>query len=838
METLTEVFSERFFMPHGHCYLWTPSLVWIEVISNALIGVSYVVISALLAMMVARIRDIPFKAVYVAFGVFIVSCGFTHFIDVLVIWSPRYWLDASVRVVTALASVGTAAMLPRFLPQVVRLVTSVQRMRNQGIALEAAVNDLSTLYQQARELDQLKTNFFANVSHELRTPLTLILAPVDDLLRSGRIEGEDKESLELVQRNARSLLGHVNNLLDLSKLDAGMIKPDYSAIDLVQLTRTTAAHFDGLVRDKQLKFSLTMPQQLLARIDGEKIGRVLLNLLSNAFKFTPRGGTIVVELTRRTDKTKDKSELAVLTVRDSGEGVPEAEREQVFERFQQGGAGSTRSAQGTGLGLSIVREFVRLHGGEARIDSAPEGGALFEITLPLVPSLGKTGPALPDSASDAAQAAERSAAREPAQLDASAVMLEPALQQSPAVGAREEGEGPLVLVVEDNPDMRLLLTRTLRTAYRVVSAEDGEQGLTTANTLKPDLILSDVMMPKLNGEQLVHAVRATKDLDAVPILLLTAKADDALRARILEMGAQDYLLKPFSRDELMARVKNLITIKRTRDLLQTEVEAQRGDVETLSRDVVLRKRELERALSDAREARKAAESASRAKSDFLSLVSHELRTPIASIELQLDRLLRGTAGVVSEQQLSILARIGRSSSRLLDMVEALLEFARVESGRLTVQRTQIDVVAAVREVVEELKPRAESKSVQLLLSAQSDVLLVETDIRLLRLIVVNLIDNAIKYTDEGQIDVTLGSSAQGVLLRVIDTGRGIDVAHQELIFQPFEQLEPVRNKRERGVGLGLTLVRSVAHALGAQVSMESHEGAGTAFTVTLHSPNA
>jgi signal transduction histidine kinase len=842
METLTEVFSERFFMPHGHCYLWTPSLVWIEVISNGLIGISYVVISAMLAVMVARIRDIPFKAVYVAFGVFIISCGFTHFIDVLVIWSPRYWLDASVRMVTALASVGTAAMLPRFLPQVVRLVTSVQRMRSQGVALEAAVNDLSTLYQQARDLDQLKTNFFANVSHELRTPLTLILAPVDDVLRSGRLGGEDKESLELVQRNARSLLAHVNNLLDLSKLDAGMVKPDYSAIDLVQLTRTTAAHFDGLVRDKQLKFSLTMPQQLLVRVDGDKIGRVLLNLLSNAFKFTPRGGTIVVELSRRAGNGKDKSELAVLTVRDSGEGVPEAEREQVFQRFQQGGSGSARTAQGTGLGLSIVREFVRLHGGEARIDGAPEGGALFEITLPLVPSLLKTSPALPDLASDTAQSATHDSlvplGRGAAYLDAPVTSLEPVQAQSSDGGAQAQVEGPLVLVVEDNPDMRLLLTRTLRTAYRVVSAEDGEQGLTAANTLKPDLILSDVMMPKLNGEQLVHAVRATKDLDAVPILLLTAKADDALRARILEMGAQDYLLKPFSRDELLARVKNLVTIKRTRDLLQTEVEAQRGDVETLSRDVVLRKRELERALSDAREARKAAESASRAKSDFLSLVSHELRTPIASIELQLDRLLRGTAGVVSEQQLSILARIGRSSSRLLDMVEALLEFARVESGRLTVQRTRVDVVAAVREVVEELRPRAESKSVQLLLTVQSDVLLVETDMRLLRLIVVNLIDNAIKYTDEGRIDVTLGSSGQGVLLRVIDTGRGIDVAHQELIFQPFEQLDPVRSKRERGVGLGLTLVRSVAHALGAQVRVESHEGAGTAFTVTLHSPNA
>jgi signal transduction histidine kinase len=855
MQSLTELFSERLFMPHGHCYLWTPSLVWLQVLSNALIGLSYVAISATLALLVVRVRDLPFKPVYAAFGVFIISCGFTHFMDIWVIWSPRYWLDGGVRLITALASVGTAAVLPLLFPHAIRLVNGMQRMRRQGVALEAALNDLSTMYSRARELDQLKSTFFTNVSHELRTPLTLILAPVEELLGSPRLSDEERESLRVVQRNAHSLLAHVNNLLDLDKLDAGKLEPDYRDTDLAELVRSAAANFDSVARERRLRFQVNAPAQLQAQIDPDKIRRVVLNLLSNAIKFTPAGGAIVVELSYAPQAAGKTPDCVLLSVRDSGPGVAAPQRERIFERFGQVATANSSALGGTGLGLSIVREFARLHSGEVRVDLAPEGGAWFEVSLPLrapegasLRGNGQVAELTPHSASlPAPTTPSPSLAGVHARLDAALRLSPPPAAAEPGTAQLDAGTGealagegpaddekrPLVLVVEDNADMRALLMRTLESRYRVASAADGELGLAMARELAPDLILSDLMMPKLGGEELVRALRANPALDATPILLLSAKTEHGLRARVLEHGAQDYLLKPFSRDELMARVKNMITIKRTHDLLQSAAEAKQHDVEQLSREVVLRKRELELALADAREARQHAELASGAKSDFLSLVSHELRTPIASIELQLDRLRRGVAGALGEQQIEVLARVRRSAGRLRDLVESLLEFARIEAGRVDVRRSQVDLIKEMREVVEELKPRAESKSIVLEFESELASLSMETDPHLLRLIAVNLVDNAIKYTDKGRIDVRVEQSARGALLRVVDTGRGIDPAHRERIFQPFEQLDDVRSKGGPGVGLGLTLVQNIARVLHADVSLESVRGSGSTFTVTL-----
>ena len=408
--------------------------------------------------------------------------------------------------------------------------------------LKTANDELARLYEKTRELDELKTHFFANVSHELRTPLTLILGPLERLLKGGDLEAETRHSLLLAQRNARLLLQHVNDLLDISRLEAGHMQVRYTRTDLAALTRLTASHFDTLAADRRIHYEVQAPEALAAQVDGEKVRRILLNLLSNAFKFTPGGGSITVALECAADRAR-------ISVRDNGPGVPATLRESVFERFRQGDEGTARQHGGTGLGLAIVREFAELHGGKAVVTETPGGGALFDLDLPLA---APAGSAVHDD--DAAPDKEtiRQALEE----------LQPAAAPFSDRRADARTPAPTVLVVEDNPDMNAFLTDCLGRQYRVMSARNGTEGLAMALAEPPDLVLSDVMMPGMSGDRMVEELRRHPALEGVPIVMLTAKADDELRIRLLRHGVQDYIFKPFSVDEVLARVGNLLAERR------------------------------------------------------------------------------------------------------------------------------------------------------------------------------------------------------------------------------------------------------------------------------------
>jgi signal transduction histidine kinase len=829
MGTLSSFWSEQPFMPHGHCYLWTPSLVFLQVTTNALIGLAYVAISLTLVEFRRRVEPLPFRFVYLAFGVFIVACGFTHFMDVCVIWRPLYWIDAALRALTAVASVGTAAVLPQYVPKAVKLAQGMRRVRREGVELEAALNDLSTLYRSARELDEQKTNFFANASHELRTPLTLILTPLASLVGRGDLPPDAQRELAGVLRHARLLSSLVDDLLDIQKLDAGKLAPSYRSTDLRELVRETAAHFESISRERRVTFSLQLPVAVPAQIDAEKIRRVLLNLLSNAFKFTPPGGAVDVELTLAPNSSAASAmHEACLRVRDTGPGIPELERARLFERFSQGNA-VARGAVGTGLGLSIVRELVQLHGGSVELKRTDSAGAAFVVRLPL--SRGMPSEPAQDRALPPLTAAELEITRAPS--CATSVLTDETAEAADAASAGS-AERPRVLVVEDNAEMRRLVVGILAARYRVIEAEDGERALRHLHDHEPDLIVSDLMMPKLDGEQLLRAVRAVSAYDGLPILLLTAKADEEFRARILRSGVQDYLLKPFEREELLARVHNLVSMRRAHVLLQREVAAQQADTELLTRAVLEQKRQLEAALSLVSAAREEAEAASRQKSDFLSLVSHELRTPLTSIRLQLARLTRGLTGPISPKQADVVDKIARSGTRLSELVESLLQFGRIESGRLVPEKTLLDLSSLAHDVVDELCARAEAKALTMRVECSADRMPLASDPALVRLIMVNLCDNAIKYTNQGEIVIAVERSPAGAArISIRDTGPGIASAAQERVFQPFVQLEDVRHKRGTGVGLGLSLVRRIAAALGAEVSLDSAEGSGSRFTVTF-----
>jgi PAS domain S-box-containing protein len=235
--------------------------------------------------------------------------------------------------------------------------------------------ELRRLYERLRDFDRLRSQFFANVSHELRTPLALILGPVRRRLEAGGLADEGRHDLEVVERNARTLLRHVNDLLDLSKLEAGQMQARYAGVDLARLARFVASHFDVLAEERAVRFSVEAPESLPARVDPPKVQRVLLNLLSNAFKFTPEGGAIRLCLHHEAGR-------AVFVVEDTGPGVPPAQREAIFERFRQVEGGTARRHGGTGLGLAIVKEFATLHDGDVRVGESPGGGAAFTVEVP------------------------------------------------------------------------------------------------------------------------------------------------------------------------------------------------------------------------------------------------------------------------------------------------------------------------------------------------------------------------------------------------------------------------------------------------------------------------
>jgi len=396
--------------------------------------------------------------------------------------------------------------------------------------------ELDQLYQRTRELDDLKTRFFANVSHELRTPLTLILGPLQQWMSSPRLSETEHQQLQVMLRNARFLQRQVDDLLDIAKLDAGQAKVHYAKVDLARVVRLLASHFESAAADRQIRFEVHAPPVLWAQVDTEKCERIVLNLLSNAFKFIPDAGMISLSLAA-------EDETAVVRVGDSGPGIPEDLRAVVFERFRRLFEVPVQGAQGTGLGLAIVKEFASLHGGTVTVDQAPEGGARFSVRLPLLAPEGTlVGPERPGlSHAPAPQGPPL-----PARMGR--------LETSKVIAA----DSPLLLVIEDNPDMSAFLAEILTDPYRVIQAMDGVSGLQMAQEQQPDLILSDVMMPGMSGEQLVSALRTHPELDDTPIVMLTAKADDGLRSRLLQQGVQDFVPKPFSVDELRARVAGLL----------------------------------------------------------------------------------------------------------------------------------------------------------------------------------------------------------------------------------------------------------------------------------------
>jgi signal transduction histidine kinase len=335
----------------------------------------------------------------------------------------------------------------------------------------------------------------------------------------------------------------------------------------------------------------------------------------------------------------------------------------------------------------------------------------------------------------------------------------------------------------------------------------------------------------MSGDQFIQALRNSPELDDTPVLLLSARSDDELRSRMLREGAQDFMLKPFSADEVRARVANLISMKRARQVLQQELSAQMLDLELMAREVAHQKREMHAALETMRAAREAAEQANRQKSAFLTLASQELRTPLATLALQLERLERSTVRELPHDKHVLVRRMGASIGRLSGLCEGLLQYARIESGRLSLRTDSLDVGQLASEVLAEVRADADEKGIELCLEQDDPQAVLDGDRELVRLILLHLVENGLRSTEQGQVRVSVSFDERSCRLTVSDTGPGIAREHQAHILSPLDPGEP--GKQSPGAVLGLSLVRQMVDALGGSFTFTSRVGHGSKFSVRL-----
>lgn len=420
---------------------------------------------------------------------------------------------------------------------------SAMRLRTRNRELETQVTErteeIRQQAEQLRSLDETKSRFFTNVSHEFRTPLTLTIGPLKDINdgHHGPVPEPIRRPVQQGLLNSQRLLRLVNQLLDVAKIEAAQLHLNRQPLSLVPYLRVLADAFTPLAERKAITFRRIFPDEpMVVSADPEHLEKVFTNLLSNAFKFTPEGGLIVLMVS-------GTAEAVTVVVRDNGPGIPAAEQAHVFNRFHRAYTTHKEAKVGTGIGLALAKELVELHNGEISVTSEEGFGATFTVSLPRL-ALGGDGlpsPEVPNLA--------------PATVAVAASMP----QTEPATAPDETLDHPTVLVVDDNAEIRRYVRSHLEPAYHVIEAVHGADGLTQARAVLPDLIVSDVMMPEMDGYAFCRAIKADPELDFIPVILLTAKASAQSKLEGLGEGADDYLTKPFSSDELKARIHNLIT---------------------------------------------------------------------------------------------------------------------------------------------------------------------------------------------------------------------------------------------------------------------------------------
>jgi signal transduction histidine kinase len=696
-----------------------------------------------------------------------------------------------------------------------------------GLATARAYEEERRRAEALAEIDRAKTAFFSNVSHEFRTPLTLMLGPLEEVLTEAheRLSPAGHEQLITIRRNAVRLLRLVNTLLDFSRIEAGRVQAVYEPTDLARFTSEVASVFRSAMERAGLRFSVEcQPIAQPVYVDRDMWDKVVSNLLSNAFKFTFEG---VVAVT-----LKPANDAVELQVRDTGVGIPADQRERVFERFHRIEGTQARTYEGSGIGLALVQELVKLHGGSVRVDSVLGQGSKFTVTIPrgtahlpadriqAARSMTSTAIGAKVYAEEAERwlPDERGAEITPAPLPTMDTLGRSSPAQSPA--HRE-----LIVVADDNADMRQYLRHLLEDRYHVESVADGQQALEATRRLRPALVLADVMMPRLDGFALLRAIRDDMAVASVPVILLSARAGEESRVEGLQAGADDYLVKPFTSRELLARVEAHLKLASQRREATEREERLRGEAE-LEHEKLRASQELRELQEELAHANRMATMGQLAAS-----IAHEVNQPIGAARNNAHAALRFLASQkpdlaeVTEALESVVSetyRAGDIISRIRDQVR-----------KAPPQMSRVDLNDAIEEVITLVRGELSKSRVSIRLQLGAGLSPGHGDRVQLQQVVLNLILNAIEAmvsVEDGARELVISTEASlpdDLLVAIGDSGPGVAAEDRERVFDSFY------TTKVGGVGIGLSICRSIVDAHGGRLWAEAHEPRGAIFRFTL-----
>jgi signal transduction histidine kinase len=628
-----------------------------------------------------------------------------------------------------------------------------------------------------------------------------MLGPIEEALGSAELPDAMRPQLDVAHRNSMRLLKLVNSLLDFARIEAGRVTAAFEPLDLATLTEDLSSNFRAAMERAGLRFDVCCPPlDEPVHVDREMWEKIVLNLLSNAFKYTLDGQ---VSVTLKRDATH-----AVLEVADTGIGVSELELPRLFERFHRVVGAQARTHEGSGIGLALVQELVRLHGGSIEAESQLGRGSLFRVRIPF---------------GDAHHPAEQRRARLAAGSTAisSQSFVEEALRWLPdgdadtppihnvsePLGRTEDLRfastfGQRIVLADDNADMRSYVSDWLGRLYDIEAVSDGQLALEAACREPPALIISDVMMPNLDGLGLLQALRADRELREVPVILLSARAGEEARIEGLSTGADDYIVKPFTGRELLARVGALLELAYTRR--QSEER---------------RRRELEEAL--------------RQKDEFLAMLAHELRNPLAPIRNASELLSRNLPAEVPMR--TAVHIIERQVTHLTRLVDDLLDVSRITQGRIELRRRPTSVADLVARSLETVDPLIRRKQHQVSIAGNHWNLYVNVDPERLVQCLSNVLTNAAKYTDPGgEIHIETRDFAGEVTISVADNGMGIPPDLLPKVFELFVQGERTLDRSQGGLGIGLSIVKRLIEMHSGSVEIFSEgDRRGTRFELRL-----